>query len=261
MKNGVVALCGEGFDRSDLELPGVQQELVEEIVKTGVPTVVILINGRPLGVSWIAENVPAILEAWYPGEEGGNGLADILFGNVNPSGKLPVSFPKTVGQSPAYYNYKPSARGSYHKPGTLEKPGRDYVFTDTGPLFEFGHGLSYTKFEYSDLKVFPEKIRPHEKVSVTVNVRNTGNREGKEVVQLYVNDAVSSVTTPVKSLQGFEKISLGAGEMKQVTFTLTKDNLSLINESMRQTVEPGYFEVYAGGLKKEFEVVFDENDR
>jgi beta-glucosidase len=256
-ESGMVATCGEGFDRTDLELPGVQQELVEEIVKTGVPTVVVLVNGRPLSISWIAENVPAILEAWYPGEEGGNGLADILFGNVNPSGKLPVSFPKTVGQLPVYYNHKPSARGFYHMPGSLEKPGRDYVFMDTKPLFGFGHGLSYTQFEYSDLKVSPEKIRPHEKVTVTVNIKNVGSREGKEVVQLYITDLVSSVTTPVKELQGFKKVCIRAGETKQVSFTLTGRNLSLIGEDMKETVEPGYFEVSIGGLKKRFEVISD----
>jgi len=255
--SGMVALSGEGYDRSDLDLPGIQQALVEEIVKTGVPTVVVLVNGRPLSISWIAEHVPAILEAWYPGEEGGNALADILFGNVNPSGKLPVSFPKTVGQSPVYYNHKPSARGYYHMPGSLEKPGRDYVFLDTKPLFEFGHGLSYTQFEYSDLKVSAEKIRPHESVTVTVNVKNAGDREGKEVVQLYVTDLVSSVTTPVKQLQGFEKVSIKPGEIKQVSFTLTSRNLSLIGEGMKETVEPGYFEVSIGGLKKKFEVISD----
>jgi len=254
-ESGMVALSGEGYDRSDLDLPGVQQALVEEIVKTGVPTVVVLVNGRPLSISWIAEHVPAILEAWYPGEEGGNALADILFGQVNPSGKLPVSFPKTVGQSPVYYNHKPSARGYYHMPGSPEKPGRDYVFIDTKPLFEFGYGLSYTQFEYSDLKVSPEKIRTDEKVTVTVNVKNAGNREGKEVVQLYITDLVSSVTTPVKQLQGFEKVSIKPGETKKISFTLTAKNLSLIDGEMKEIVEPGYFEVTVGGLKERFEVV------
>ena len=140
-------------------------------------------------------------------------------------------------------------------PGSLEKPGRDYVFLDTKPLFEFGHGLSYTQFEYSDLKVSAEKIRPHESVTVTVNVKNAGDREGKEVVQLYVTDLVSSVTTPVKQLQGFEKVSIKPGETKKISFTLTAKNLSLIDGEMKEIVEPGYFEVTVGGLKERFEVV------
>ncbi|NJD02270.1 MAG: hypothetical protein FIA99_06665 [Ruminiclostridium sp.] len=156
---GKIKTCGEGFDVTDLGLPGVQQELAEAVVNTGTPTIVVLIDGRPSGIPWIAENASAIIEAWYAGEEGGNALADIIFGNVNPSGRLTVSFPKSVGQTPVYYNYKPSARGFYKKPGSPENPGRDYVFMDTKPLFEFGFGLSYTEFEYSDLKIWPEKIR------------------------------------------------------------------------------------------------------
>jgi beta-glucosidase len=248
------ATCGEGFDLTDLELPGVQQELVEAIAATGTPTVVVLVNGRPLSISWIAENIPAILEAWYPGEEGGNAIADIILGNVNPSGKLTVSFPKTVGQSPVFYNYKPSARGYYHQPGSPGKPGRDYVFMDTKPLFEFGYGLSYTGFEYSNLDVTPGKISPFGKVTVSINVKNTGDREGKEVVQLYLNDVVSSVTTPVKVLRRFNKINLKPGEEQKVSFVLTHEDLSIVDEDMRTVVEPGCFEVMIGGLKKSFEV-------
>ncbi|NJD04325.1 MAG: beta-glucosidase [Ruminiclostridium sp.] len=252
--NDNAATCGEGYDRTDLELPGIQQELVEELVKTGTPTIVVLVNGRPLSILWISENAHAILEAWYPGEEGGNALADIIFGDVNPSGKLPVSFPKTVGQIPIYYNYKPSARGFYHEPGSLEKPGRDYVFMDTNPLYAFGYGLSYTEFEYSDLDVTPNKISPYDKTTVSVNVKNVGNREGREVIQLYINDEVSSVTTPVKTLRGFKKVNLKPGEKQRISFTLTPDDLSLLDEYMRTVVEPGVFEVMAGGLKKKFKV-------
>lgn len=256
---GQAAICGEGFDRTDLNLPGVQQELVEAIVATGTPTIVVMYNGRPLSIPWIAENVPALIEAWYAGEEGGNALADILFGRVNPSGRLPVSFPKDVGQAPVYYNHKPSARGYYHKPGTPEKPGRDYVFMDTEPLFEFGFGLSYTEFEYSDLSVMPERIYPEEKTLVSVTVKNIGDREGKEVVQLYLNDAVSSVTTPVKALRGFKKITLGPGEKVRLSFAIGPEDLSLIDENMEEVVEPGGFEVIVGNLKKKFTVASSMN--
>lgn len=253
-ETGEVATCGEGFDRTDLELPGVQQELVEAVAATGTPTIVVLINGRPLSVSWIAQNIPAVLEAWYPGEEGGNALADIIFGNINPSGKLTISFPKTVGQLPVYYNHKPSAKGFYHQPGTVEKPGRDYVFMDTKPLFEFGHGMSYTRFEYSDLKVIPDKIHQAGRVNVSVNVKNTGEREGKEVVQLYVNDVISSVTTPVKALKGFDKVELKSGEEREVSFSLTPEDIAILDQDMKMVVEPGVFEVMVGGLKSMFEV-------
>ncbi len=207
-------ICGEDFDRADLNLPGVQQELVESVVATGTPTGVVLINGRPLSVCWIAENVPAILEAWYPGEEGGRAIANIIFGRVNPSGKLPITVPRTVGQVPIYYNRKPSAGGNYNDPGRAGKAGKDYVFASPKPLFEFGHGLSYTKFSYSSLRLRPRRINPAGQVEVKVDVRNSGRREGKEVVQLYVNDLISSVTTPVKVLRGFKKIHLKKdGEM------------------------------------------------
>ncbi len=247
--------CGEGFDRTELDLPGVQQELVEAVAATGTPTVVVLVHGRPNSITWIAEHIPAILDAWYPGEEGGNAVADILFGKVNPSGKLPISVPRTVGQTPAFYNYKPSARGYYKKPGSRENPGRDYVFMTPAPLFEFGFGLSYTTFKYSNLRVTPSKISPAGTVTVSVKVANTGKRDGKEVVQLYINDVVSSVTTPVKVLRGFKKISLKPGRKMTVEFTLGPDDLALINEKMETVVEPGDFEVKVGSLKKTFRVI------
>ena len=249
------SLCGEGFDRADLNLPGVQQKLVEAVVATGTPTVVVLINGRPLSISWIAEHVPAILEAWYPGEEGGHAIADIIFGKANPSGKLPISFPRSVGQVQNYYNHKPTAGGYYHRPGRPGKPGRDYVFMKPSPLFEFGHGLSYTKFKYSNLLVKPSRIAPAGQVHVSVDVQNAGQREGKEVTQLYINDVVSSTTTPVKALRGFRKINLKPKEKRTVSFVLTDKDLSLINEHMQRVVEPGTFEATVGGLKKRFKVI------
>jgi beta-glucosidase len=249
-----VILCGEGYDRHDLILPGVQQQLVEEVIKTETPTIVVLITGRPVTLGWINENAHGILEAWYPGQEGGTAIAEILFGDVNPSGKLTISFPKHVGQIPGFYNYKPSARGYYKKPGTPEKPGRDYVFLDTEPLYGFGYGLSYTTFEYSDLKVLNEKVEGNENVKISVKVKNTGKREGKEVVQLYINDLVSSVTTPVKELKGFKKINLKPGEKAEVLFEIPQSDLAIIDRNMKQVVEPGEFEVMVGGLKAKFRI-------
>jgi beta-glucosidase len=243
------ATCGEGYDRTELMPSGVQEELVRAIVATGTPTIVVLINGRPISSEWIAEHVPAVLEAWYPGEEGGRALAEVLFGSVNPSGRLPITVPRSAGHVPAFYNHKPSARGYYHRPGTPEMPGRDYVFSPPAPLYPFGHGLSYTTFAYSDLTISPEQISPYGSVKVSVTVTNTGNCAGKEVVQLYINDIYSSVTTPVKVLRRFEKVALEPGESKTVTFTLTSDDLELFNDEMQWTVEPGEFEVMVGELK------------
>ncbi len=244
----------EGNDVHDLELPGVQMDLVKAVCETGTPTVVVLLNGRPHSISWIAENVPAIVEAWYAGEEGGNAIAEILFGDVNPSGKLPVSIPRTTGHIPAFYNHKPSARGHYHVPGSPGKPGRDYVFASPTPLYEFGFGLSYTTFEYHDLIVSPSEIAPGGEVEVSVTVRNTGGRAGSEVVQLYINDVYSTVSTPVKALKRFKKVRLEPGEARTVHFTLLPEDLALLDRHMEWTVEPGDFEVMVGGLKDTFTV-------
>lgn len=247
--------CGEGFDRTDLNLSGLQQELVEAVTATGTPVIVVIISGRPLTIGWINGNVPAILQAWYPGEQGGHAIADILFGKVNPSAKLTVSMLRCVGQVPKYYCQKPSGRGIYKKPGSPGKPGRDYVYSDPSPLFDFGYGLSYTKFKYSNLKIMPGKINPDGKVTVSVNVKNVGKLKGKEIVQLYINDLVSSVTTPVKLLKGFDKIELSPGQSKSVTFVLKPEDLALLDADMNRVVEPGEFEVMVGPLKKSFTVV------
>jgi len=247
--------CGEGYDRTDLNLSGVQQELVEAIVATGTPTVVILINGRPLSIGWIDEHVPAILEAWYPGEQGGHALADILFGKFNPSAKLSISFPRNVGQIPKYYSQKPSARGVYKEPGYPGKPGRDYVYCSPSPLYEFGHGLSYTSFTYSDLNIKQISNSKDILAEVSVTVHNNGCYDGTEIVQLYINDVVSSVTTPCKILKHFERISLDVGERKTITFKLSPDDLSLLNENMKRVVESGEFEVMIADLKEHFKVI------
>lgn len=244
------ALCGEGYDRTDLELPGVQQELVDALIEINKPLITVLINGRPLSVTRIVEKSDAVIEAWYPGEEGGRALADIIFGKVNPSGKLCVSVPKTVGQAPVYYNHKPSARGRfYKKPGSLEEPGRDYVFMDTKALFDFGFGLSYTTFQYSDITLSKQNIKPYESVEISINVKNTGDRKGKESVLLFINDLYSSVTTPIQVLCGFEKIELEAQEEKVVVFVIKKEHLALFDVNMQEIIESGEFEVTCGSEK------------
>lgn len=237
-------VSGEGYDLTSLEPPGVQRELLQAVCATGKPVVLVMVHGRPWSIDWEKDHVPAILEAWYPGEQGGNAIAGILLGDVNPSGRLNCSVPRSVGHLPVTYDYKPSARGINREPGTPEKPGRDYVFSSPAPLFAFGHGLSYTTFEYSDLKI--DNNESAKAVKVSVNVRNTGSRDGKEVVQLYVNDRVSSVTTPQKMLKGFDKIELKTGEQKTVTFDLPYDELALWNASMQRVVEPGEFAVMIG---------------
>lgn len=237
-------VSGEGYDLTSLDPPGVQRELLQAVCATGKPVVLVMVHGRPWSIDWEKDHVPAILEAWYPGEQGGNAIAGILLGEVNPSGRLNCSVPRSVGHLPVTYDYKPSARGINREPGTPEKPGRDYVFSSPAPLFAFGHGLSYTTFEYSDLKI--DNNESTKTVKVSVNVRNTGSRDGKEVVQLYVNDRVSSVTTPQKMLKGFDKIELKAGDQKTVTFDLPYGELALWNASMQRVVEPGEFAVMIG---------------
>ncbi|MCE0521561.1 MAG: glycoside hydrolase family 3 C-terminal domain-containing protein [Methylacidiphilales bacterium] len=226
--------CGEGFDRSDLNLAGVQNELLKELHATGVPLVVVLIQGRPHTIPWIAENAAAILCAWYPGCEGGAAIADVLFGDCNPGGKLPISIPKSTGQVPLFYYHKSWARGNY-------------VEGDSKPLFPFGYGLSYTTFEYSSLALSAKSIKSVESVTVTVNVTNTGKVAGDEVVQMYIRDEVGSVTRPVKQLRGFERIRLEPGATRSVKFVITPEMLSFLGLDMRPVVEPGEFTVMIGG--------------
>jgi beta-glucosidase len=243
---GAYPTCGEGYDRSDLTPPGIQPMLIQAIYKTGKSIVLVMVHGRAYSIKWEKEHIPAIMEAWYPGEEGGNAVARILFGEVVPSGKLTVSIPQSVGHVPVFYNYKPSGRGIYHKPGAPEKPGRDYVFSSTDPLFPFGFGLSYTKFEYSDLKINKKELSDNEIVTLSVNVKNTGTVTGKEVVQVYINDLISSVTTPVKVLKGFKKVSINPNETVTVNFSIPCKELGLWNKEMKYVVEPGEFEIMIG---------------
>ncbi len=239
---------GEGFDSVDIRLPEVQMELAKRILDIGKPVVLILEDGRPCAIPELYDRAEAVVQAWYPGNEGGRALAEILFGRVNPSAKLTVSIPKHVGQIPMCYNHKPSARGFYHKPGTPEKPGRDYTTMDPSPYYEFGYGLSYTEFAYSNLQI---KVKGRQ-AEISVDVENAGEMEGKEVVQVYINDMVSSVTTPVKELKAFQKIDLKPGEKRTVIFVLGEESLSLIDKDMNRVMEPGWFEVYIGNLKEKF---------
>lgn len=229
-------------DRDSIELIGRQNDLVKAILETGKPTIVLLINSGPLSINYIAENVPAILEGFYLGQETGVGVADVLFGDYNPAGKLTISFPRSVGQLPVYYNLKPTAR-------------RGYLFANKEPLFPFGFGLSYTTFAYSDLKISPAKIGVAGEAKVSVNVTNTGTRAGDEIVQLYIRDLVSSVTRPVKELKDFKRISLKPGESKTVEFVITPDKLSFLDLHMNDVVEPGWFDVMVGTSSVKYETV------
>lgn len=238
---------GEGFDRSSLDLMGRQQELLEAVVKTGKPVVLVHVQGRPLNMNWAAAHVPALLTTWYPGQEGGNALADVLAGDYNPAGRLPISIPKSVGQLPVYYNAK--------------KPvSHDYVEVDAKPLFAFGYGLSYTSFDYSNLAIQVLGTGQATKARVSFSVKNTGTRDGDEVVQLYVDDKVSSVVGPIKQLKKFRRVPLKVGEQKTIEFDLTADDLKLLDSAMHWVAEAGTFAVMVGPssdvirLKKEFEL-------
>lgn len=240
-------LVEENRDVATLDLHGMQLELIKAIKDTGTPVVCVLLNGRPLSINWIQDNIPAILEAWFPGEAGGQAVADVLFGDYNPAGRLPITFPKSVGQLPIYYNQKPSA---IHR----------YVTESENPLYPFGYGLSYTSFAYVNLRLSSTEIEKDGNIDVSVDVKNMGDRDGEEVVQLYINDVYSSVTTPRKTLKGFKRVNIKKGETKTVKFTLSPEELAIWNRDMQRVVEPGNFEVKIGGnsndvIKGKFKVV------
>ncbi len=263
-ESDVVILClgesrnmsGEACSRSSLDLPGVQQKLAEEIYKTGKPVVVVLMNGRPLSIEWIDENIPAIVEAWFLGIKSGDAIAQVLFGDYNPSGKLPVTFPRTVGQIPIYYNHKNTGRPGDKKNHNTSQ----YLDLPLTPLYPFGYGLSYTTFNYQNIKTDKNKISNGDSLNVSIDVKNSGNVEGEEVIQLYLQDLVGSVTRPVKELKGFRKINLKPGETRTVNFKITPDMLSFLNIDMKSVVEPGKFNIMIGGnsvdlLTTSFEVI------
>jgi beta-glucosidase len=220
-------------DRSSLNLVGAQRQLVKAVFDTGTPTVVFLINGRPLSINWVAANIPAILEGWYLGAEGGTAAANVLFGDVDPGGKLPVTFPRSVGQLPDYYDHKPSRN-------------RSYAFVDSSPLFPFGYGLSYTTFRFDNLRVSPAKMKPGDTATVSVDVTNTGSRAGDEVAELYIHQQLSTVTQPVMALRGFKRVSLQPGQKTTVEFKLKPDSLSIYDENMKWVVQPGIFDIMVG---------------
>ena len=249
-------MVGEAASRSSLDLPGRQMDLVKAIQATGKPTVVVLVNGRPLTVGWIVENVPSILEAWMGGTQSGNAIADVLFGDVNPGGKLTVTFPRTVGQVPIYYNHMNTGR----PPEAENRYTSKYYDAPWTPLFPFGYGLSYTTFKLSNLQLSAPRIRESDNLTVTVDVENAGSRAGDEVVQLYLRDLVATMTRPVKELKGFQRVTLQPGEKRRVEFTLTRDQLAFWNREMRFVVEPGEFRVMVGSnsqdvIEAKFEVV------
>ena len=247
----VTGTVGEGFDVNDPVPPGIQLELVKSIQASGTPTVVVMLHGRPFSVPWIKEHVPAILDAFYPGEQQGAAIADILFGKVNPSGRLPVSVAQSAGHIPTVYDYKPTSRGQYHQPGSAEKMGRDYVCSSPAPLWPFGHGVHYTRFEYSNLKVAAPKVKLNATVKFSVTVTNTGQCAGKEVVQVYVRDVVSSVTSPVMRLIRFEKVELKPKDKHTCAFEILPVELALWNNAMQCVVESGAFELLVGSSSED----------
>ena len=252
-----LGLSGEAASRSDLGLPGRQQELLKALVTTGKPVVLVLMNGRPLTLEWEAANVPAILEAWHAGHEAGNAVANILFGKVNPSGKLTMTFPRNVGQIPIFYNHKNTGR-PYS--GNNEKYKSRYLDVVNEPLFPFGFGLSYTNFTYSDIRLDKTKMNAIGSIRVATVLKNAGDRDGAEVVQLYIQDRVGSITRPLKELKGYQKVYLKAGESKNIEFTLIAKDLAFFNNDLEFKAEPGEFIVFVGGssatgLKASFEVV------
>lgn len=263
-KSDVIILClgesrdmsGEACSRSSLDLPGVQNEFAKELFKTGKPIVVVLMNGRPLSINWLNENASAILEAWFPGVSAGDAITKVLFGNYNPSGKLPVTFPRTVGQVPIYYNHKNTGR-----PGNpVNHYTSQYIDLPLTPLYPFGYGLSYTTFVLDDLKLNSNNMSVEDSLTVSVKIKNTGNYDGEEVVQLYVQDLVGSVTRPVKELKGFKKIMLKSGEEKAVQFVIYEKDLRFTAADMKFKSEPGTFKIFVGTnsvdvLESQFELI------
>jgi beta-glucosidase len=249
-------MSGEAAARSSLDLPGRQMDLVRAVHESGKPYVVVLMNGRPLTINWIAENSPAILETWFAGTQAGAAIADVLFDDVNPGGKLPVTFPRAVGQVPIYYNHKNTGR----PPDANNRYTSKYFDLPWTPLYPFGHGLSYTQFRLTNLQLSAQRIRPDGKVTVSVEVENVGKRAGDEVAQLYLRDVAASVTRPVKELKGFQRVTLRPGERRRVEFTLTPERLGFWNHENRFIVEPGDFKVTVGncsegGLEAVFTVI------
>ncbi|MBN9383147.1 MAG: beta-glucosidase BglX [Chitinophagaceae bacterium] len=243
-------MSGESSSRSNIEIPKVQQRLLEALLRTGKPVVLVLFTGRPLAIKWENDNAPAILNVWFGGSEAGHAIADVLFGDVNPSGKLSTTWPQNVGQVPLYYNHKttgrPLAEGAW-----FQKFRSNYLDVSNDPVYPFGYGLSYTHFTYGDLVLSSKSLKGAQKLTASVTVTNDGAREGKEVVQLYIRDLVGSITRPVKELKGFQKITLSAGETKTVTFTISTEDLKFYNSDLKYDWEPGEFDIMVGGNSRD----------
>lgn len=251
----IVAVMGEGSEFSgesssvtSIDIPETQKNLLKELAKIGKPIVLVLFTGRPLALKWENENLPAILNVWFPGSEAGNSIADVLFGDVNPSGKLTATFPQNVGQVPLYYSHKNTGRP---EAGKFTKFRSNYLDVTNDPLYPFGYGLSYTNFSFSDIKLSSNTLTAGKSITATVKLTNNGKYDGKEVVQLYTRDLVGSITRPVKELKGFQKISLKAGESKDVTFTITQEDLKFYNANLKFVAEPGDFKLFIGGNSRD----------
>ena len=237
-------MTGESSSMTHIGLQQSQENLLKALVKTGKPIVLVLMNGRPMTLTWEDEHVPAIVDTWFGGTEAGNAVADVLFGNYNPSGKLTVTFPRNVGQIPIYYNHLNTGR-PFH-PGDSPKFKSDYLDASNDPLYPFGYGLSYSTFSYSDISLSNKSLNPNSKITATVTVTNTGTVAGKETVQLYIRDMVGSIARPVKELKGFQQITLAPGESKKVSFPISVNDLKFYNSDLKYVYEPGAFKVFIG---------------
>jgi len=242
-------MSGESSSRSDIDIPESQKNLLKALVQTGKPVVLVLFNGRPLTLSWENEHVPAILDVWFGGSEAGNAIADVLFGNYNPSGKLTTTFPQSVGQIPLYYNHKNTGRPYKGEP--FAKFKSNYLDISNDPVYPFGYGLSYTTFSYSPLKLNKAQYIAGEPINISVTITNTGNYDGEETAQLYIQDVAASVTQPVKELKKFQKVFINKGESKELTFTLNVDDLKFYNSDLQWIYEPGVFKVFVGGNSRD----------
>jgi beta-glucosidase len=243
-------MSGEASSRTELDIPDTQKRLLQELLKTGKPVILVLFTGRPLTLTWEHEHVPAILNVWFGGTEAAKAITDVLFGDVNPSGKLTATFPQNVGQIPLYYSHKNTGR-PLEEGKWFSKFRSNYLDVTNEPLYPFGYGLSYTTFEYSNLKLSKNSFKAGESITASVTLKNTGLREGKEVVQLYTQDVVGSITRPVKELKGFQKVSLSPGESKVVTFKITAEDLKFWNADLKYVAEPGAFKVFIGGNSRD----------
>jgi beta-glucosidase len=243
-------MSGESSSRSDIRIPDAQRELLAALLKTGKPVVLVLFAGRPMEIKWESENVPAILNVWFGGSEAGNAIADVLFGDVNPSGKLTTTFPQNIGQVPIYYAHKNTGR-PLPEGKWFEKFRSNYMDVSNDPLYPFGYGLSYTSFNYGEVKLSSTSFKGDQLLTASVTISNTGTVAGKEVVQLYIRDMVGSISRPVKELKGFQKIELKAGETKTVSFSISPDLLKFYNSNLKYDWEPGEFEIMIGSNSRD----------